>query len=137
MGEAKRRPQATRSEKRGAILRQRFGTAPLDLCLFPLAAIQPPKSPADLPLAMWRLQVGLETLERRERGALYCVVCDGAIVADLPPLVGFMRADDPNSDLCGFAICETCFRVAGSPEAVTELVAEALGAAEAPIPRNG
>jgi hypothetical protein len=47
-----------------------------------------------------------ETLERHARGTLYCVACDGAIVLDLPPLVGFIRADDPNSDLCGFAVCE-------------------------------
>jgi hypothetical protein len=135
MGDSKRRRQATRSEKRGAILKRRFGDAPLDLHLFPLTAIQPPRSPADLPLAMWRLQVGVETLELQKRGALYCVACDGAIVGDLPPLVGFIRSDDPNSDLCGFAVCESCSHAAETREQLTAMISEAVGGVVAPVPR--
>ena len=121
MGEAKR------SERRGASLRRRFGGAPLDLCIFPLSAIKPPRSPADLPLAMWRLKIGLETLERQGRGELFCVVCDEPIASAPPPLVGFVRADDPKSELCGFSICETCFRVAGTADELKEMVSGALG----------
>ena len=71
MGEARRRRQATRNEKGGAILKRRFGGAPLDMHLFTLSAIQPPQSPADLPLAMWKLPVLLEVLGQLKRGALY------------------------------------------------------------------
>jgi hypothetical protein len=102
------------------------------LCFFPLTAIQPPASPADLPLAMWRLQVGLEILERKRRSALYCIACDGAIALDLPPLVGFFRADDPNSDLCGFAVCESCVSVAGTSEEITAMISAAVGGTLAP-----
>jgi hypothetical protein len=131
MGEAKRR-----SEQRGASLRRRFGGAPLDLCIFPLSAIKPPRSPADLPLAMWRLKIGLETLERQGRGELFCVVCDEPIASAPPPLVGFVRADDPKSELCGFSVCETCFRVAEGPEEVTDMVSEALGGVAASLRTN-
>jgi hypothetical protein len=134
MGESKRRRQATRSEKRGAIFKRRFGDAPLDLHLFPLTAIQPPRSPADLPLAMWKLQVGLETFERMERGALYCIVCDGAIAWAPPASIGFLKAD-LGSELCGFAVCEACFRAAETREELTAMISEAVGGTAAPVPR--
>src|SRR5262249_46251575 len=49
--------------------------------------------PADLPLAAWKLRIGLETLERQRRGELFCLLCDSLIALD-PPLVGFIRGDD-------------------------------------------
>ena len=130
----RRRRLGKRSEKLGAILRRRFGAAPLDLCFFPLTTIEPPRSPADLPLAMWRLQVGIEIVERKASGALYCVACDGAIARRPPPLVGFIRADDPNSDLCGFALCEACLSAAETAEELTALIGEAVGGTLAPAP---
>jgi hypothetical protein len=142
MGEAKRRRKGTRqafprSLRRAAILRRRFGDAPLDLCLFPLSAIHPPASPADLPLAVWRLQAGVEALELQGRGELFCVICDGAIAVDPPPLVGFVRADDPNSELGGFAVCEACLRAADSFDEVKAMVGEAFGGVVAPVsPHN-
>jgi hypothetical protein len=127
MGESKRRAQ------RGAALKRRFGTVALDLHLFPLESIDLPRSQADLPLAMWKLQIGLETLELRARGKLFCVCCDGPIAVDLPPVVGFLKPDAPRSELCGIAVCVTCFRVAGSPEELTEMVQAAVGGVPAPV----
>jgi hypothetical protein len=89
MGEARRKREA----KRDAILRKRLGGAPLDLHLFRLSSIKPPQSAADLPLAMWKLQIGLETLGRLGRGELFCVVCDEAIALAPPPFTGFIKAD--------------------------------------------
>jgi hypothetical protein len=134
MGEAKRRREATRSEKRAADLKQRFGDTPFEIHLFPLSAIQP-ESPADLPLALWRLQVGLEVLNRKERGDLYCVACDERIALGLPPIVGFIKPVDRDSELAVFAVCETCFRVAETPEELTEMVGEAFGGVAAPASR--
>jgi hypothetical protein len=128
MGEAKRR-------RRAANVRRLLGDAPLDLCLFPLTAIEPPKSQDDLPLAVWRLQVGLETLQRQSCGELFCVVCDGPIAFGLPPLVGFVRGDKPNSGLCGFAVCETCLNTAKNDvDALTAMVSEAFCGTLAPAP---
>jgi hypothetical protein len=125
--------QARRGEKLGAILRQRFGAAPLDLCFFAPSSIEPPTSAADLPLALWKLQVGLEIVERKARGALHCIVCDNAITV-VPPLVGFIRADDPNSDLCGFAVCESCFGGAETLEELSAMISAAVGGTLAPAP---
>ena len=133
MGEAKRKRQATRSEKRGAALRKRLGGAPLDLHLFTLPSIRPPQSPADLPLAMWKLQIGLETVGRLERGELFCVVCDEAIALAPPPVAGFVKAD-LGPELCGLAVCELCSRAAGTFERLVEMVAEAVDGTAAPPP---
>jgi hypothetical protein len=51
-----------------------------------------------------------------------------------PRLVGFIRADEPNSDLCGFAVCGSCFLAAEGPEELTKMVAEAFGGTVAPAP---
>jgi hypothetical protein len=67
--------------------------------------------------------------------ALACVVCDDAIAVDLPPFVGFIRGDDPGSDLCGFAVCESCFGFAGTSEKLTAMVGEAAGGTMAPVAR--
>jgi hypothetical protein len=137
MGEAKGRREATRSEKRAAILNRRFGATAFDLHIFPLSAIKPSESPADLPLAAWMLQVGLETLERMKHDDLHCVVCDEHIALDLPPAVGFLKPDDPNSELVGFAVCEMCFRAAETPpEELTEMVGGAFGGVAAPVSRS-
>jgi hypothetical protein len=135
VGEQKRR-RATRAEKRSAILRRRFGGAAFDLHIFPLTAIEPPKSEADLPLALWRLQIGLGTLERQKRGELYCFLCDGVVALGPPPLVGFIMADDPNPELCGFAVCEACASAADSFEQIKEMVGEAFGGVVAPLCRH-
>jgi hypothetical protein len=129
MGEARRR-QATRSEKRGAILRKRLGGAPLD---FTLSSIKAPESAADAPMAMWKLQIGIETLRRLERGELFCVVCDEAIALAPPPFAGFVKAD-LGPELCGLAVCELCSRAAGTFERLVEMVAEAVDGTAAPSP---
>jgi hypothetical protein len=135
MGEAKRRREATRSEKRGASVKRRLGSAELNLCIFPLIeiAIQPPKSPDDL-LAMWRLQAGLVTLERKARGELYCLHCDEAIAVDPPPVVGFLKPDDPESELCCFSLCESCFLATDTRVELTAMVAAAFDGTIAPDP---
>ena len=134
MGEAQRRQrQATRSEKRAAILRKRLGGAPLDMHLFTLSSIRPPESPADRPMALWKLQIGLETLRRLERGELFCVVCDEAIALAPPPFAGFVKAD-LGPELCGLAVCELCSRAAGTFERLVEMVAEAVDGTAAPPP---
>ena len=129
MGEAKRKRQA----KRGAVLRQRLGGAPLDLHLFKLSSIKAPESPADLPLAMWKLQIELETLRRLERSELFCVVCDEAIALAPPPFVGFIKAD-LGPELCGLAVCKLCSNAAGTFERLVEMVAEAVNGTAAPPP---
>jgi hypothetical protein len=133
MGEAKWKRQATRSEKRGAVLRKRLGGAPLDMHLFTLSSIKPPQSPADLPMTMWKLQIGLETLGRLEHGELFCVVCDEAIALGPPPVAGFVKAD-LGPGLMGFGVCEPCFRAAGTFERLVEMVAEAVDGTAAPPP---
>jgi hypothetical protein len=129
MGAANRPRRATRPEKRSARLRLRLGDGPLDLCLFALSAIKPPESPADLRLAMWRLQVGADILGRHARGELFCLVCEEPI-RSRPAHFGFLKAD-LSLELCGFAICESCFEAAGTLEALPEMVASAFGATAA------
>jgi hypothetical protein len=76
---------------------------------------------------MWKLQVGLETLERQRRGELFCIVCDTSMVLDPPSMIGFVRGDDPSSDLCGFSVCSACVGIAETPDELTDMVAEAVG----------
>jgi hypothetical protein len=114
------------------MLRKRLGGAPLDMHLFTLSSIQPPESPADAPMAMWKLQIGLETIGRLERGELFCVVCDEAI-ALAPPFVGFIKAD-LGPELCGLAVCKLCSNAAGTFERLVEMVAEAVDGTAAPPP---
>jgi hypothetical protein len=128
MSEARQRQVAAR-------LKQRLGGGPFDLYFFPLMSIKLPETPADLPLAMWKLQIGLETLERRERGELFCLSCDKPIALTIPWLVGFIRSDDPNSELCGFALCESCVDTAESHEELESLIGAAFGCVLAPRPR--
>ena len=111
----------------------RLGGAPLDMHPFTLSSIQPPESPADRPMALWKLQIGLETLRRLERGELFCVVCDGAIALGPPPFVGFIKAD-LGPGLCGLAVCELCSKAAGTFERLVEMVAEAVNGTAAPPP---
>jgi hypothetical protein len=135
MGESKRRCEATRSEKRGATLRRRFGDGPFDLCIFPLVevALKPPRSPDDL-LAIWKAIIGAETLKRQERGELYCLLCDGAIAVEPPPAVGFIKPDDLESDLAGFSICGSCFGATETLEELRAMVAAAYNGTIAPDP---
>jgi hypothetical protein len=84
MGESRRRRRATRSEKRGASLRRRFGSAPLELCLFPLTGVEPPRSSAEERVAAWFFQASLQVLARKERGELDCVCCDAPKRRDGP-----------------------------------------------------
>jgi hypothetical protein len=112
MGESKRRRQATRSEKRGANVKRRLGSAELNLYIFPLieTVIRLPKSQDDL-LAIWKLQIGHLTLERMARGELYCLLCEEPIAVDPPPIVGFLKPGDLHPELCGRVI-EACQDVA-------------------------
>jgi hypothetical protein len=103
------------------------------LHLFPLIEVLVPESLADLPLAMWRLEVGLETLERKRRGELFCILCDSPIALDLPPIVGFVKPDE-SSRLCGFSVCEACFLATETREELTNMVGEAFGGTIAPNP---
>jgi hypothetical protein len=42
-------------------------------------------------------------------------------------LIGFLRADAADSPLAVFAVCEPCRIASGSPERLTEMIAEAFG----------
>jgi hypothetical protein len=132
MDEAKR---PTPGEKRAAGLKRRFGDAPLDLCVFPLVevAIRPPRSPDDFP-ARWKLETALGTIDCQERGELRCLLCDGLITVELPPIAGFLKRADRDSDLCCFSVCEACSRAAETLAELTALVAEAFGGTAAPPP---
>jgi hypothetical protein len=132
MGESKRRRQATRNEKRGAILRRRFGEAPLELHLFSLCSVEPPVW-GD-PLSIWRFQVALAVFERQKSGKLFCIGCDGAIAVELPPVVGFAWPEDRDSELAVLAVCETCLRATDGQEDLADMVSEALGRVVAPDP---
>jgi hypothetical protein len=102
--------------------------------IFPPAI--PPTSEADLPLAEWRLQVGLELAERKVRRGLFCVVCDEPIVdLDVPARLGFIKAEDRDTEFAIFAVCKTCFRGAATREELKEMVREAIGAVDAPVSR--
>jgi hypothetical protein len=104
------------------------------LHLFPLSAIEPPESPSDLPLALWKLQIGLEILGRKKRGA--CLRRLRRRDRRGPAAVRrFYQGDDPGSDLCGFAVCESCFGFAGTSEKLTAMVGEAAGGTRAPVAR--
>jgi hypothetical protein len=128
MGERNRRRAAP-----AASLKQSFGGGELELHLFPLAAVVgPPRSAEELPLAMWRLQVGKEMLERKAAGDLYCACCDDPILG-LPPILGFVKQAARAGKLAGIAVCGTCLESAGSSEALTDMVTEAIDCEAAPI----
>jgi hypothetical protein len=132
MGEAKRRRQATRSERRGAALKKQLGDGAFQLCLFPLWSVRPPESPADLPLTLWKLQTALAVLDRQKQGKLYCICCDGAIAVDPPTVAGFLKAEDRDAELAVIAVCEACNRSVESAEDLTALVQKAIGGTAAP-----
>ena len=117
----------------GAVVGSNFATRWGSVGFFGPVTIRPPQSPADLPLAMWKLQIGLETVGRLERSELFCVVCDEAIALAAPPFVGFIKAD-LGPELCGLAVCELCSKAAGTFERLVEMVAEAVNGTAAPPP---
>jgi hypothetical protein len=134
MGESKRQRQATRNEKRGAILRRRFGDTPLELHLFSLCSVEPPVWGDRV--SIWRFQVALAVFERQKRGELFCIGCDEPVAVQLPPVVGFVRPEDRDSELAVLAVCETCLRATDGQEDLANMVSEALGRVVAPEPRR-
>jgi hypothetical protein len=110
-GEAERR-QATRSERLAAILKRKFGATAFDLHIFPLSAIQPPESSADLRMASGCCRLGLAFWNARSAASFIASPATG-------------RGS-------GFGACRHCclrdlFPAAGTPEELTEMVGEAIG----------
>jgi hypothetical protein len=68
------------------------------------------------------------------RGELYCLLCEEPIAVDPPPIVGFLKLDDPHPELCGFSGCKSCFLAADGPEEAQEMVSAAYGGTIGPDP---
>jgi hypothetical protein len=96
-------------------------------------AIRLPKSQDDL-RAIWKLQIGHLTLERMARGELCCLLCEEPIAVDPPPIVGFLKPDDPHPELCGFSVCKSCVLAAEDPEELRTMVGAAYGGTIGPDP---
>jgi hypothetical protein len=104
----------------------------------PAASPEPEPSP---PLPVWSgpglpppLVAHLYAPYRKKRGELYCLHCDEAIAVDPPPIVGFLKSDERESELCCFSICESCFLSTETREELMAMVAAAFDGTIAPDP---